>query len=157
MKKIPLTKGRFALVDDEDFDFLNQWKWMCSFAGYAVRNGGFKDGKQQTVYMARVILNTPKNMDSEHANLNRLDNRKDNLRNATESQNNWNKNKYNGDHHSRFKGVSWFRNKWIAYININSKRKHLGYHDNEIDAAMAYNEASIAHHGVYGRRNIIST
>lgn len=91
MKKLLLNKGRYALVDDEDFEFLSQWKWYVSNTGYAVRDQylGKIDGryKSKTVMMHREILNAPKGMDVDHRNGRRLDNRKENIRICTRSQN----------------------------------------------------------------------
>ena len=92
MKKIKLTKGKYALVDDEDFDYLNQWRW-CDSHGYAMRSqylgGGRKNGKSKSIFMHRVVMKVEdKNTkDIDHINRNRADNRKSNLRFCTPSQN----------------------------------------------------------------------
>lgn len=92
MKQIPLTQGKFALVDDEDFEQLNKWSWKLSTNGYAIRcpsngkneNGGYK---YTTVRMHRVVMKTPRHLEADHINANRLDNRKSNLRNITKREN----------------------------------------------------------------------
>src|SRR4030065_939634 len=105
MKEIKLTKGKVAIVDDEDYDWLMQWKWRINSIGYAMRTVK-KNGKARKIFMHRVILNTPSDMCSDHANHNRLDNRRCNLRICTKQQNQANapapKNNRSGG-----KGVSW--------------------------------------------------
>lgn len=93
MKKIPLTRGKFALIDDEDYEWLNQWKWQAHRDGYsgdfsATRREKIPGKKtRKTIIMSREIMNTPKGMKCDHKNHNTLDNRKSNLRNCTHAQN----------------------------------------------------------------------
>lgn len=150
MKTIPLTQGKSAVVDDEDYDFLMQWKWRYQ-KGYAVR-----DIRKKQLYMHRVILNTPLGFDTDHINLNRLDNRKSNLRIATRFENNCNR-KLRSDNDSGFKGVCWAVNraKWRAYIFHKGKHFHLGYFENVKDAANAYNEAAKSRFGEFARLNVV--
>ncbi len=88
MKEIPLFKngnivGK-ALVDDEDFEFLNDFTWRKHSAGYAVR---YERGPQHTHYMHRIILNAPKGLEVDHANGCRFDNQKSNIRLCTRLEN----------------------------------------------------------------------
>ncbi len=135
MKKIELTQGKFALVDDEDFEYLNQWKW-CVNHDYAVRNGIKNNARQSKIFMHRVLMNTPKGLFTDHVNHNKLDNRKFNLRIVTKQQNQWNMRKHK-DSLSPFKGVSFIKknNKWNASI----RGKHIGEYDTAELAASAYN------------------
>lgn len=152
-KQISLTRGQVALVDDEDFDYLNQWKWCVDSYGYAVRTHG-KRPNRFTMWMHRLIMNTPKGMDTDHINGNRLDNRKSNLRVCNRSQNKCNVTKHK-DNKSGYKGVSWFtRNKkWQAQIMIEGKTLFLGYYDTPEDAAVAYNKAAVEQHQEYAKLN----
>lgn len=156
MKQIPLTQGKFAVVDDADFEWLNQWKWGFS-SGYARRliwvKGG--KGKQIIVYMHRLIMNPPDVCD--HINGNRLDNRRSNLRNCTQGQNTMNRSVLNKNNTSRYRGVSWFKRDgiWHAQIYINRKNLHLGYFDKLIDAAKAYNVAAVKFYGEFATLNKI--
>ncbi len=144
MKEIPLTKGFCAIVDDEDYDFIMQWKWH-SYLGYerfyAHRNSSYNNGKRSHIFMHRVINNTPDGYDTDHINGNSLDNRKCNLRTATRSQNMWNRSP-NKISKSRYKGVSWHKQhrKWIANIQVNKKRHFIGLFENELEAAKAYSD-----------------
>ena len=84
--KIKLTKGMFTEIDEADFEYISQWKWGFGANGYAVRTVQI-DGKKKTVLMHRVLLSAPKGTDVDHANQDKLDNRRNNLRLATRSQN----------------------------------------------------------------------
>ena len=91
MKKIKLSKGKYALVDDKDYDQLSKVSWHFNDL-YATR-GLVSDGKLKTIYLHRFIANTPKGMETDHINQNKLDNRRENLRICTSSQNRTNKGK----------------------------------------------------------------
>ena len=154
MKKIKLTQGKFALVDDDDFEWLSQWNWHYG-NGYAVRQSPRVRGKQRRIYMHREILQPPKGMQTDHINRTRSDNRRSNLRVCTSSQNQWNQHKIRGS--SRFKGVSWHKigKKWQAQIIKNQKHIHLGRFDSEEDAARAYNKAALNYFGEFARLNVL--
>lgn len=135
MKEIKLSKGFIALVDDEDFEWLNQWKWSYHSGGYAVRmHLGHK-----MLFMHRFIMNVPTTLEIDHINHNGIDNRKCNLRICTTSQNLHNT-KIQRNNTSGYKGVSFNKltNKWEAYIKINNKKIHLGLFNTSEDAARAY-------------------
>lgn len=95
MKLIPLTQGQFTKVDDDDFEYLNQWKWYarwanCTKSFYAVRMIG-KTPNRKTIFMHRVVAKTPENMFCDHVHHDTLDNRRSELRNVTRSENGMNK------------------------------------------------------------------
>lgn len=154
MKKIPLTQNKFALVDDEDYDFLMQWKWHCTGKGYAARNlnSGSRHGRK-TMLMHRAILKCGSSH-VDHRDLDRLNNQKRNLRPATFAQNRANstamKNSISG-----IKGVHWHSRikKWMARIGGGETRKHLGYFKDKKDAAIAYNNAAVKKYGEFARLN----
>jgi len=128
MKKIKLTKGKCAMVDDEDFEYLNQWKWNVSTSGYARRILYVKGlGAQGNVYMHRLINETPVELFTDHINQNKLDNRKSNLRVVTKSQNGMNRGK-SKNNQSGVKGIYWdsWAKKWRAEIMVNGLRIRLG-------------------------------
>ena len=143
MKEIILSRGEFALVDDEDYEWLNQWKWYKNNDGYATRCAWIGHGYIR-YYMHRVIMNTPKGMFTDHINQNRLDNRRSNLRVCNLVQNLANRPK-NITNHSGAKGVSWHkcRKKWDAQIKYCGKYIHIGSFDSLEEASKAYqNKAS---------------
>jgi len=154
--KIPLTRGQFAKVDPEDYIWLSQFRWYCNkrpHTSYAIRSAGEgKDGGK--VVMHREIMNTPADLVCDHINRNGLDNRKKNLRNCTRAENNLNQGSERNST-SGFKGVYWKKDmqKWAACIKREGKQKHLGYFDNEIDAAKAYDQAARKLHGEYASLN----
>jgi len=144
MKEIPLTQGKFAQVDDEDFERLNQFKWFARKSRgtyYAGRNSAYVDGKRKTINMHTVILGVKKDLQGDHRDGNGLNNRRDNLRHVTRRQNN--QNRKNQIKTSEYPGVSWEKRRriWVSKIGINGKYKHLGYFVSEISAFGAYCKA----------------
>ena len=105
VKQIPLTQGKFALVDDEDYDFLMQWKWSVSgkYAGRGVWFGHKFKPKSKMILMHWEILGRKDGCHIDHKNHNTLDNRRSNLRHCTISQNQQNRTKSYGS--NRYKGV----------------------------------------------------
>lgn len=157
-KEIPLTQGKVALVDVEDYEYLNQWKWYAwrrKNIYYAVRNMK-KDEKRTSLYVHQEILKPLKGMQIDHINGDELDNRRDNLRFCDKSQNGMNRGKQKNNK-SGYKGVSWDnRDKiWRAQIKINREKVYLGNFLTKEEAALAYNEGAIKYHGEFARLNEI--
>lgn len=132
---IPLTKGAESIIDLEDLDKVIGFNW-CLSTGYAAINTAKK-----RCLMHRCILNAPKNQQIDHINLNRLDNRKINLRLCNQSQNNANMFKLSTNK-SGYRGVCWDKKhkKWRATIQINKKHTHIGYFD-DINEAVKVRDA----------------
>jgi hypothetical protein len=158
VKKIPLTQGKFAIVDAKNFDWLNQWKWYAHFNGwnwYAMR-GVWENGKRTAILMHRSILGLElgDGKQIDHINNNSLDNREDNLRLCTTQQNARNQKRHKKAT-SKYKGVYWYKNykKWGANICINNKNINLGYFENEFDAAAAYDLAALKYFGEFAKTN----
>jgi hypothetical protein len=151
MKNISLTQGKFAMVDDEDYEYLNRHKWYFE-KGYAARKEGVIRGK--ITYMHRVIMQTPDGMDTDHINGNKLDNRRENLRVCTHAQNTRNRN-YQINNTSGYKGVSFdkSRNKWHVAIKVNGLHINKGRYDTVEEAARAYDEAARYYFGEYAGLN----
>lgn len=160
MKLIPLTKGYFAKVDDEDYERVNKWKWYTHIvpAGNkrAVRNGRNKSNKRITIIMTRVILNYSGNEVIDHINGDSLDNRKSNLRICSQSENVLNRS-INKKNTSGYKGVTWNEDckKWRTQISFNKRKIYLGVYSDKIQAANVYNKAAIKFFGEFARLNII--
>ena len=154
MRQIRLSNGQMTKVDDEDFDYLNQWKWQCSKRGYAMRSIWVKkeDGnyRHTTLYLHKVLLIAPRGYLVDHANRRPLDNRKSNLRLATREQNTQNA-KIRIDNTTGYKGVCWREKSrdFVAYINVNGKRVHLKTYKRVEDAISARKEAEIKYHGQF--------
>jgi len=145
--KIPLTQGKFAIVGSKDYAFLMQWKWYYG-NGYTVRNS-------KQILMHRVILERMgfKNfVKSDHINRNTLDNRRCNLRPATNGQSQCNRGKRK-DNTSGYIGVSWHQGKWRADVRVNKKHIYLGRYNDPREAARAYNEAVLKYHGEFAVLN----
>lgn len=142
MKEIPLTQGKVALVDDEDYAELSKFSWYLHRDGniqYAVRcsHRNPTTHKRNFIRMHAIILGTPKGMDTDHINGDGLDNRRENLRVVTKRQNQQNLHILKS---SKFPGVDWNKShkKWRTKIQINGKSHHLGYYNNEEMAARRY-------------------
>ncbi len=159
MKEIKLTQGKVALVDDEDYEYLDQFKWQASkglHTYYARRNGRLYNGKRITIRMHQEIMHFPDNMLIDHIDHNGLNNQKHNLRVCTILQNQMNATGRE-DSNSIYKGVCWHKRiqKWRAQIHLNRRQKFLGYYKNEEDAAMAYNKKAKELFGEFAKLNII--
>ena len=152
-KKIMLTGGAAAVVDDADHEWLSAMKWHCA-NGYAVHSVWDKEKKRPaSVSMARAIMDAPVGAQVDHINGDRLDNRRRNLRLCTRWENSANRRKPRGANGSRYKGV--YRNAygWWASIRANRKQHYLGSFRKEEDAARAYNSAAVSHFGEFARLN----
>ena len=140
--KIPLTQKQVALINMEDYQLVNQFKWYAhrdwnhgSSTFYAKTNIR-KDGKIIICSMHRLIMNAQKEQKIDHKDMNGLNNCRNNLRFANMSQNRANTRKKRGNMSSQYKGVFWSKKdkKWIAKI----KGISIGYFINEQEAAFAY-------------------
>ncbi len=159
-RRIPLTQGMYAIVDPEDYERLNKYKWYASEGGstfYAARClWDPVTKKKRTIKMHREIIKPPHPLVVDHINHNGLDNRKANLRPATKSQNTINKAcvKRKGAH-SKYHGVTWQKSnkKWQAQIRAKGNPRIIGYYNDEIKAAKAYDEAARKHHGEFAVLN----
>jgi hypothetical protein len=155
MKEIKLTQDKIALVDDDDFEYINQFKW---YAGkypntfYAQRNlGKVKIRMHREIMKTQLENNIGKIID--HIDGNGLNNQKNNLRICTRAENGRNRHTINNS--SGYLGVSKSGKKWKPTIKVNKKTIYLGYFKDKKDAAKAYNEAAIKYHGEFARPNII--
>jgi hypothetical protein len=152
MKEIILSQGKVALVDDEDYEYLNQWKWCAvksRYTFYASR-GIMRDGKWTSERMHRVILNPRERELIDHRDHDGLNNQKSNLRICTNGQNQMNKRPASA---TGYKGVYKDFGKYKASIEFNNKRLLLGVYRTPEEAALAYNEAAKKYHGEYANLN----
>lgn len=151
MKRIKLTQGKYAIVSDIDYKYLNQWGWWYD-GRYALR-----ERRRHNIYMHRIIIERTglhDFKDSDHIDGNKLNNCRNNLRPTTRSQNMCNCGKH-CDNTSGYRGVSWHKKdcKWRARISVNGKQIYLGNFTNKLDAAKAYNDAANKYHKQFARLN----
>jgi len=146
-KSIQLTQGQFAIVDEQDFERVNQFKWYAQWSNrsktfYAARRIKNEDGNKSVLYMHRFILNTPRGFDTDHKDNNGLHNWKENLRVATRSQNTFFGRAAVGS--SGIRGVMKINDpryktkKWRAKIVHKGKAIFLGCFSTAKEAEMAY-------------------
>ena len=163
MKEIQLTQGQVALVDDEDYEWLNQWQWQADKSNdtyYAIRSSKKTDGdydykKRRKIKMHRVILGlSDPSIEGDHIDHNGLNNQRQNLRPSTPQQNRCNSSKRK-NYTSKYKGVSWYNKtkKWKAQIQANKKKLGLGYFWHEEEAAREYDKKAKELHGEYANLN----
>lgn len=137
---IPLTQGKFAIVDEEDFDSINKYKWCIHSGGYAFRHDSIT---KKWVFLHHFLLNAGYRKKCDHINRDKLDNRKSNLREATTIQNAYNQ-LVRINNKLGVKGVCWNKKckKYQAQITLNGKNISLGYYDTINEASLAYIVAS---------------
>lgn len=161
MKLIKLTQNQVAIVDDEDFERVNQFKWCAQ--RYERPSGIFYYGKRAfldenrkhiTIHLHRFIMNAPKGFEVDHKNGNTLDNRRSNLRIATIRQNRRNRVK-KFESKSPYKGVSFVESgkKYLALVTKNGVKYFCGRFLTAEDAARAYDRKAKELFGEFARLN----
>ena len=139
----PLTKGFVTMVSPEFSHLLEPVNWVALKSGYATQSVGGK-----ITYLHRIIGGNPKGLHVDHINFNKSDNRSENLRPATPTQNAaWKRKK------SETKGVRKHHHRWVARICVNSSEIHLGSFLTKEEAMAAYDEAAIKHFGEFATLN----
>lgn len=155
-KLIKLTQGKFAIVDDEDYEWLKGFKWHVHNdpRNCYARTSERVNGKVVNTLMHRLILDAKRGDDVDHENHNGLDNRRMKIRIATKSQNNRNRIP-NRSGSSKYKGVCFHKKagKWMAGITINYHNIYLGIYHDETKAAKAYDAAAMKHFGEFAMTN----
>ncbi len=151
-KIINLTQNQIAIIDDEDYESLNQYKWHAQKASngfYAVRCV-YVNRKCIKLGMHRQVLPCLDNQEIDHKNRNTLDNRKSNLRIVTHAQNMKNRNKHKNNK-SGIKGVYWDKRgkKWRSEIRVDGKKIHLGMFSDLMEAKTMRNNSEIKYFGEY--------
>lgn len=170
--KVYLTRGKVALIDVEDVEKVRGYRW-----GFVKRNKGYASTSLQgarcmhcnakevvTVAMHRAILGDVRGLVIDHVNHDGLDNRRENLRHATYSENALNQRKQKRVTLSKYKGVSFNRRtvKWFAYVRDpvkkdirgNGASRHLGTFTDEVEAARAYDRAALELYGEFACTNV---
>lgn len=146
-------QGKFTLVSDKDYERLNQWRWNISSVGYVSRNR-YINKISVKILMHREIMNTPDGLYTDHINHNKLDNRRENLRVCTPTQNAMNSSTRNRNKLG-IKGVVWQadRNKFAVYAKVNGKSRFFGRFESLQDAANKYNEIALKYFGRFAKIN----
>jgi hypothetical protein len=159
MKKINLTQGKIALVDDEDFRKVSSYNWTATKKGstwYAITN--INNGeKRTTIYIHQIIMNHKQGDNADHIDHDGLNNQRKNLRKCSKAENNHNRLKRKATS-SIYKGVCFApklnpRNPYLARIKVDGKDKHLGCFDSEEVAAKVYDRAAQKYFGDFAQIN----
>lgn len=153
-RKVELSAGKVALIDESDQEMLSAWKWSYDGRGYAFRTSRKHEGKRRTIYLHRVVMGAQPGEVVDHINGDTLDNRRSNLRITNYSHNLQNRRVISG--RSRFLGVHPDREtkRYVAQIRPpGGKTTHLGSFVSEVDAAKAYDHAALFLYGPHAGTN----
>lgn len=154
MIELSLNQGKTALVDDEDYLPVSQFKWYAAITKgkwYVLSLTGHVHRK-----IHRFIMNAPPHLDVDHRDGNGLNNQRYNLRICARSGNSMNRSKPNNNT-SGFKGVSWHkdRNRYQAAIGLNGRLIYLGLFSDPVEGARAYDLAAVQYHGEFAKTNVM--
>ena len=160
---IELSDNQVAIVDDADLERClercagHRWYPRPASSGPLCYVGTYiqlPNGRRKDILLHRYIMNAPDGIRVDHKDGDGLNNRRNNLRFATGSQNGGNSTKRRVAT-SPFKGVSWHKQKrkWQAQIRKHGVITHLGLFAREVDAALTYDRAAVVVYGEFARLN----
>jgi hypothetical protein len=153
VRYIALTRGFCALVDAEDYERLNQYKWQVAPATTGQTYYAKRCQRGRLILMHREIMKPPKGKFVDHINGNGLDNRRCNLRICDARQNSCNRSKQRG---AAYKYIGVFpcgRNTFKAAVMHKGRTYRDGPFTDEVEAAKARDRLALKHHGPYARLN----
>ena len=151
-----LPTGHLVLVDRDDLEMLSHWAWSLDGRGY-VQASITAGSRKTTVRLHRLLVLPDPNVEVDHINGDRLDNRRSNLRPCSHAGNQRNRTRQSNNR-SGYKGVCWHgqHRKWHAQLNYHGRTLHLGYFDRPSEAAHAYDQRARELHGDFARLNFAS-
>lgn len=161
MSLIKLSNSKLeVIVDDDIADYINQEVWKLHSSGYACRMQYFGHrGLVKTVFLHRIVNQTPDDQLTDHINHDKLDNRRENLR-AVSHQENMANREINSNNKSGYKGVHWNKHaqrvkRWNAAIGNIGKAMTIGNYHTPEEAALAYDCAAIQLRGDFAKLNLL--
>jgi hypothetical protein len=157
MKEIALTRGKVAIVDDEDLSLVSGYKWHTQkgpATSWYARTTMPGNGKQVHIYMHKLLMRPGQGEVVDFIDGNGLNLVRANMRVGTRSQDGFNRHSQRNNK-SGFKGVCWGKkeNKWCAFINVARRRVRLSVFSDINDAARTYDNSALAHYGEFARLN----
>lgn len=156
MAEIQLTRGHVAIVDDNDFDWLNQWKWFTRESHgiwYAERRTLASEGRgRRNVAMHAFLMRPDPGLEVDHRDGDGLNNRRSNLRVCVRAHNLLNR-RLRSDNSTGFKGVALRGGRYFARVQAFGQEHSLGYYRTAEEAARAYDRGARVHHGEFARLN----
>ena len=156
---VPLSRGKFALIDNEDYDLISKYTWHVVLERklyYRAKSSTGLGKKGAFIYMSRLIMNAKPGQVVDHKNGNTLDNQKKNLRFCSHTENKRNCVKHR-DSKNPYKGVTKRRYGWDAKISFNKKGIYIGKFATAKKAAIAYDMAAQYFFGEFARLNFTKT
>lgn len=154
MKLLPLSYDKFTMIDDEDFEYFNQFRWYYDIGNYAYRRI-----KTKKIWLHRALMKSSKDFVIDHIDGNGLNNQKSNLRICTHQQNIMNRNKNIGN--NKYRGIYTYPynpNRWCVSLKrrINNKIiRYRGSTTSEESAILLYNQKAKEFYGEFAKLNII--
>jgi hypothetical protein len=153
MKQIPLSYGKFALVDDGDFDWLDQWRWSVTNPGNSGKSYAERRVGGGRTLMHRLIMDAPKGLVVDHINGDGLDNRRSNLRICTRTENLFN-HKLSKRSTTGYMGVALDNGRrYVAHLQVNGQKKRIGWFKTAEEAARARDAAAKIYYGEFASLN----
>ena len=158
MKYIELSQGKRAMVDDNLYNWLNQWRWYYKVRsanpdkGDAARTLNGINNRKQTLYMHQILCPAPPGYETDHIDTNTLNNQILNLRVASKEQQGWNR-QLQRNNTSGIKGIYWHKRdrKWRVQIRVNGRKKYIGNYSDLKIATEARDVAVREYHGKFAR------
>lgn len=152
MRAIPLTQGKYALVDDEDYERVSQFKWTAKEATQGCTWYAYRRARGRSIHLHRFILDAPANLHVDHKNHDGLDCRKNNMRLATPLQSTWNR-RQRSDSRMQFKGVVRMKGKYTPKVYVGEHQVYFGTYNNQEDAARVYDAVVTRLRGEFAHTN----
>lgn len=133
-------------IDDDDFEIVRHYSWCINNSGYALTSVGLYGNSRRVLLHILLLGKAPDDLEWDHKNRNKLDNRRANLRVVTRDTNMRNKS-IRSNNTSGVLGVLWVKSKWVVSIGFNNRRIHVGQYKSFEEAVQARKQAELDYWG----------